>query len=91
MPDFHEPVRQDVKKHPSYELAGIKRHYFGFIAIGIVPPAERYTAVFQLQNAMIADGNPIGVPAQVLKHALGAVKRRLAVDNPLLVVKLSSE
>ncbi len=40
---------------------------------------------------MIADGDPVGISAEVLKDTLGAIKGRFAIDNPLLVVELSSE
>jgi hypothetical protein len=40
---------------------------------------------------VIADGDSVSVSAQVLKNALGAIEGRFAIDDPLLVVEVSSE
>jgi hypothetical protein len=33
----------------------------------------------------------VGISAQILKDSLGTAERRLAIDNPLFVVELTSE
>lgn len=40
---------------------------------------------------MIADGDAVGISAQVLKDTLGAIEGRFAIDNPLLVIEGFSE
>ncbi len=80
-----------MKKEPSYELIGLESHGLLFITIGIVPPAERDIAVLDLEDTVITDSDPVGISAQILKDTLSAVKRWLAIDNPLFMVELSSE
>jgi hypothetical protein len=40
---------------------------------------------------VIADGDPVGISAQVLKNTFGAIEGLLAIDDPLLVVEVFSE
>ena len=40
---------------------------------------------------MIADGDSVGISAQVLKNTFGAIEGRFAIDDPLLVVEVFSE
>ena len=91
MSDSHISTGQYMKKEPSNELIGLESHGLLFIPIGIVPPAEGDIAVLDIEDTVIADSDPVGISAQVLKDTLGAVKRRLAIDNPFLMVELSSE
>jgi len=80
-----------MKKEPSYELIGLERHGLLLIRIGIVPPAEGDSTVLDFEDTVITDSNPVGISAQVLKDTLGSIKWRLAVDNPFLMIELSSE
>ncbi len=40
---------------------------------------------------MIADGYPVSISAEVAKDSLNTVKGRFAIDDPLLMVELSTE
>jgi hypothetical protein len=80
-----------MKKEPSYELIGLESHGFLFITASIVSPAEGDIAVLDFQDAIVTDSDPVGISAQIFKNPLGAVKRRLAIDNPFSMVEPSSE
>ena len=56
-----------------------------------VPVPKGHTIVFQLQDAIIADRDPVSISAEVLKDTLGTIEGRLAIDDPLLMVKMSLE
>jgi hypothetical protein len=43
------------------------------------------------EDAVMADGDSMGIPAEVLKDPLGAIEGRFAIDDPLLVVEMSPE
>ena len=45
----------------------------------------------KVKYAVIADGNSMGVSAQVLEDPLGPVKGWFAIDNPFLMIELSSK
>jgi hypothetical protein len=70
------------------KLTGINGHNLHFVIVGIVPPEERYLAVLNLENAVIADGYSVCIPTEVLKDLFYAIKRRLAINDPLFVVEL---
>jgi hypothetical protein len=44
-----------------------------------------------VEDTVIADGDPVGIPAEVLKDALGVIEGGLAIDDPLLMIELASE
>jgi hypothetical protein len=44
-----------------------------------------------VDNAVIADGDPVGISAEVLKDTLEAIEGRLAIDDPLLMIELAPE
>jgi len=91
MPNAHISMGQHVKEEPSDELLGLESHGLLCITIGIVPPAKGYPAVLNVEDTVIADSDPMSISAQVLKDTLGAIERRLAINNPFLMVELSSE
>jgi len=82
---------QYMKEEPSYELIGLESHDLFFIPIGIVPPAEGDIAVLDFEDTIVADSDPVGISAQILKDTLSAVERRLTIDNPFFMVELASE
>src|SRR5271169_575945 len=83
--------RQDVKEESSDELGGLQSHDLLFITVSIVTPSERNLAILNLQDAVIADGDPVSISAQILKDSLGTAERRLAIDDPLFVIERTSE
>jgi hypothetical protein len=40
---------------------------------------------------VIADGDSVSIPAEVLKNTFGAIEGRFAIDDPLLVIELAPE
>ena len=40
---------------------------------------------------MIADGDSVGISAEVLKDSLDAIEGGLAIDDPLLMIELAPE
>ena len=48
-------------------------------------------AVPDRDDAVIADGDSMGIPAEVLKDPLGAIEGRLAIDDPVLLIEMSPE
>jgi hypothetical protein len=51
------------------------------------------TTAFQKKPGfwVIADSDPVGISAKVLKDTLSTIEGWFAVDNPFFMVKLSSE
>ena len=43
------------------------------------------------EDAVIADGDSMGIPAEILKDPLGAIEGRFAIDDPPLLIEMSPE
>jgi len=80
-----------MKKEPSDELISHERHRFFTVIVCIISPEERDSAVMDIKDAVIADRDPVSISAEVLKDTLGTIEGRLAIDDPLLMVKMSLE
>lgn len=91
VPDLDESVGKDMQQEPPDELVCADCHDLAFIVVGVIPPPERDVGVFKLHDPVIADRDPMGVPAEIFKNAFGPVERRLAVDDPLLPVQVSDQ
>ena len=83
--------RQNMKKESSDKLVCLERHSFLTVMVCIIPPEEGNIAVSDGEDAVIADRDPVSISAEVLKDPRGAIKGRFAIDDPLLMVELSSE
>jgi hypothetical protein len=42
--------------------------------------------VTDVENAVIADGDPVGISAEILKDTFGAIEGWFAIDDPLLMI-----
>jgi hypothetical protein len=80
-----------MKEEPSYELISLEIHDLLFIPICIVSPVERDITVMDFEDTIIADSDPVGISAQILKDTLCSVEGWLAIDNPFFMVELASE
>jgi len=80
-----------MKKEPSDKLACLQRHGLLMVVVCIISPEKRNSAVLDGEDAVVADGDPVGISAEVLKDPRGAIKGRFAIDDPLLMVKMFSE
>ncbi len=48
-------------------------------------------AVTDVEETVIADGDAVGISAEVLKDTLNPIEGRLAIDDPLLMVEMVPE
>jgi len=56
--------------------------------VGIIPPEEGNVAILVGEDAVIADGDSVGISAEVLENTFGATEWRFAIDDPLLFMVL---
>ena len=80
-----------MKQEPSDKFICLERHGLFTVIVGIISPKKRDIAVLVGKDAIIADRDPVGISAEVLKDPLGSIKRRFAIDNPLLLIELFPE
>ena len=80
--------RQNMKKEPADKLVGLEDHRFLTVMVGIIPPEEGNLAVLEGEEAVITDGDSMGISAEVLEDPLGAIEGRFAVDDPFFTVEM---
>ena len=81
--DLHKPGRQHMEKKTPDELHGVQGHGFDRIVVGPVPVGEGHPAVVYGFDPMIADGDSVGVAAQVGQDLLRPGKRLFGIYDPL--------
>jgi hypothetical protein len=80
-----------VKKEPSDKFICLQRHGLFAVLVGIISPEKRNIAIPVGEDAVIADGDPVGISAEVLENTFGATEGRFAIDDPLLFIELFPE
>ena len=89
--DFDKPGRENVQQKAADKLRGGKGHQPLLPGPGIVPGLEGDLARGQTHQAVIGDGHPVGVAAEVMIGFLGAAESRLGVDDPLFAPEFPEE
>jgi len=87
----HIAGRQDMEEEPSDKLLCCERHGLLTVVIGVISPKERDSAVPEGKDAVITDRRSMGIPAEILQDTHGAIERRFAIHDPLLMIELSPE
>jgi hypothetical protein len=87
----HKTFRQYVKQEPSDKFISLERHGLFAVIVCIISPEKCDIAIPVVEDAVIADGDPVGISAKVLKDTFGAIEGWFAIDNPLLLIELFSE
>lgn len=89
--DFDESVGQNVEQEPSHELKDVQAHRSGMVVVTRCSVPEPNVCVVVGDQAMVRDGNAVGVPTQIGHDVFGIVERRLAVDDPFFPVEVVQE
>ena len=80
-----------MKEEPPDKFIGLQGHGLLTVPVGIISPEKRNLAVPDREDAVIADGDWMGISAEVLKDPLGAIEGWFAIDDPLLGIEKSPE
>jgi hypothetical protein len=80
--DAHETSWKDVKKESTHEMGRIDREESAPIAVSAIAIGKGHPSGFKLSEPFVANGDPVGVAAEILKHLCGAGHGRLAIDDP---------
>ena len=79
--DFMEAGRENVEREAAYKLMGVEGDgvdLFLFAVFG----AEGDFGVFDVFDAVVMDGDAVGVATEVIKDLLGTAERSLCIDGP---------
>lgn len=82
---------QDMEEEPADKLLGLEPHGFLAVLVLIISPEEGNLTVPDGEEAVIADGDSVGISTQVLQDPLGAIEGRFAIDYPFFMVERPDE
>src|SRR5882672_10417992 len=74
-----------MKEEAAEELDGVESERFFDAAVAVILPAEADAALFDLEQAVIGDGNAVGVAAEIVDDLGGAAEGTLGIDDPAAV------
>jgi len=70
-----------MQKETANELDTLYGHDSLPVAFSVVAPAEGYGLLVHLHQAMVGEGDSVGVSGQVIEDLFGTRERRLAIDH----------
>ena len=82
--DAHEAARQQVKQEATQELIDRQSHDPLLIVMNGISPSESNVAVSEGKQAVVGDGDAMGVSAEIAQHVFRAAEGRLGIDDPVL-------
>ena len=83
MADAHEPSGKHVQEEAPQELLHRQGQEALLISVGRVSPAKGDLVARQGDEAMVGDGDAMGVGAQIVKDIFWTPEGRFAVDDPV--------
>jgi hypothetical protein len=80
-----------MEEESTDKLLGLEDHGLLAVVVRVISPAEGNLTVPDGEEAVIADGDSVGISTQVLQDPPGASERRFAVDHPFFMVERPDE
>jgi len=68
MTDSLKTIREDVHQKPAQEFIRRQRHYFLPLLVLIVLVGESHLSVFQLDQPIVGNGDPMSIASQVIQN-----------------------
>ena len=83
VPDANEAPGQHMLAEAAQELACGERHDALLVAMGVIFPSEAYVVTIEAEQALVADGDAMGIAAEIAQHTNGISEGRLGIDHPV--------
>ena len=88
MADSHKRVGKHMQQESSDKLLSTDCHLLAFITVTAVSVGKCDQPIVYVDNAMVADGNPMSITAEIVKYFCRTIKRRFGIDHPVLFPEL---
>ena len=85
--DPDEALRQDVQEKAPQEFLNLDRQGADLTAVPIVLPPKLDGVLGYGDEPVVGDGDPMGVPRQVVQHVRGTPEGRFRVHDPRLLMQ----
>jgi hypothetical protein len=89
--DADQAFGQNLDEKAAQELLGGNGHDLVLAAVSIVSPAEGDAMVLESHEAMVGDGDAMGIAGQVVENMFSTAEGWLGVDDPVLSAELPEE
>jgi len=86
VPDANKALREHVQQEAANKLLCGNGHRALHVAVRIIPPTERDVVAIECEQAMVGDGDAMGITAKITQHLLGTAKWRFDVNDPFMPV-----
>src|SRR5208283_908570 len=83
VPDAMKPVRQHMDQEAADELLGREGHRLLAVVIPVILPAEADLALVHGHQAVVGDGDAMGIAPDVVENLCRARERPLRINYPL--------
>src|SRR5271165_5099026 len=77
-----KPVWQHMDQEAADELPGLEGHGLLAVVIPVILPAEADLAVVHGDQAVVGDGDAVGIPPDIVEDLCRSGERSLRVDHP---------
>ena len=85
MPDTHQSRRHHMQQEAPDEFVGIERHHPFGGAMTVIFPAKLDFAIINVKQAIVGNGDAMGIAPKIVEHLPGTAKGRLGVDHPFVL------
>lgn len=91
MADADEGGWKGVKKEPPDEFFRGQSHNIALVAVATIAKSKGDVAVLDVENAVVGNGDAVGIAAEVVEDFIRPAERRLGINDPALLAKLSDQ
>lgn len=91
MANANEPTWQHMQEKAPQELVGTDGHRPFLVTPGVVLPPERDFAILEPDQPMVGDGDPMGIPGEVLQDMTGSSEWPFCIYDPVPPEELPQE
>jgi len=91
VPETHEAAGEHMQEEAADKCVGVERHGLSPIALTTVPVGKADPPIADIQDAVVRDGDAMGIAADIIQDVLRACKGWLGVDHPLFGIQLGTE
>ena len=89
--DANEASGQHMLTESAQEFDGGECHDALLVAVRVVFPSEAYAVTVEADQALVADGDAVGLAAEIAQHASGITESRLGIDHPVVLEQHTHE
>ena len=84
-------MRHNMQEKAADELVRGQGHGLDTITLASVAEGKAHLATLDIDDAMIGDGDTMGVASEIVEHLLRACHGPLGIDHPRLVIERLNE